>query len=105
MTDADERREMGRRRVAIGSVLRLLRGQLQEPAPEELLWFAVIEHAVRDAYATSAEAEVRREEARQWIDSEFFEGVAAAIGLHPVWARQKIQQLGALVEEETREAV
>lgn len=99
MGEACERLEVGRRKAAIGSVLRILRGQLHEPEPEELLWFAVIEHAVRDAYSTSADAARRRHDARLWIESEWFDGVAAAIGLHPAWARRKILQIGELVED------
>lgn len=81
------------RKTAIGSALRLLRGQIPNPSPEEALWLAVIEHAVRDAYSSRASSDKAREEARRWLESEYFDGVAVAIGLHPGWARNKIRQI------------
>lgn len=81
------------RKTAIGSALRLLRGQIPDPSPEESLWLAVIEHAVRDAYSSKANSDKAREDARRWLESEYFDGVATAIGLHPGWARNKIRQI------------
>ncbi|MDW7708888.1 MAG: hypothetical protein SCH98_00325 [Deferrisomatales bacterium] len=81
------------RKLEIRSVMRILRGQLSDPSPEAKLWLAVIEFAVRDAYSSTARSAEAREDARQWLRSDHFEGVATAIGLHPEWARQKILQI------------
>lgn len=84
------------RKLAIHSAMRILRGQLADPQPEERLWLAVIEHAVRDAYSPTTKSEEVREEARMWLDSEEFSGVVTALGLNPQWARQKIQQISEI---------
>ena len=86
------------RKFAIASAMRILRGQLSEPAPEELLWLAVIEHAVRDAYSSTVKSDKLREDAMHWIDSEDFDGVARAIGLNPRWARDKIHRIADIAE-------
>lgn len=88
-----KRSERNIRNLAIGSAMRVLRGQLHDPTPEERLWLAVIEHAVRDAYSDRANSEMLREDALRWLDSEYFEWVAAALGLHPAWARDKIKRI------------
>jgi hypothetical protein len=92
-----------RRKFEIRSVMRILRGQLAEPSPEARLWLAVIEFAVRDAYSSAAKSSEAREDARRWLQSDHFAGVATAIGLHPEWARQKILQIPDPVAED-REA-
>lgn len=91
------------RKFEIRSVMRILRGQLSDPSPEARLWLAVIEFAVRDAYSSAAKSAEAREDARQWLQSDHFAGVATAIGLHPEWARQKILQIPDPLEED-REA-
>ncbi|GAB4263707.1 MAG: hypothetical protein Kow0092_14820 [Deferrisomatales bacterium] len=88
--------ERHRRKAAISSAIRVLRSQLVDPTPEERLWFAVIEHAVRDAYSIRDNHEQLRADALRWIDSEYFDGVATAIGLHPRWAREKIKLIPTL---------
>lgn len=87
-----------RRRTAVTSAMRLLRGQVGAPEPEARLWLAVIESAVRTAYAAAPGDERLQEEALQWIESPDFEGVAVAIGLHPAWARAKIRQIPVVAE-------
>jgi hypothetical protein len=81
------------RKFEIYSAMRILRGQLTEPRPEELLWLAVIGRAVKDAYSIPEKNEKVREHARWWIDSAYFAGVAEAIGLNPQWTREKIRQI------------
>ncbi|MHB8765343.1 MAG: hypothetical protein ACYDA8_13570 [Deferrisomatales bacterium] len=88
----------GPSRSAVSAALRLLRGQVSDPEPAARLWLAVIENAVRTAYAPPAGDDRLREEAQHWIDSEEFEGVARAIGLHPQWARDKIRQIPRVAE-------
>lgn len=93
MTHATENNGRTARTFRIRSAMKILRGQLSAPEPEELLWLAVIEHAVKDAYSIPARSEELRNDAKDWIDSEYFAGVAAAIGLNPQWARDKIHQI------------
>ncbi|GAB6061865.1 hypothetical protein [Deferrisoma palaeochoriense] len=73
--------------------MRLLRRQVPDPSPEQKLWLAVIEHAVRDAYADPEADPARRAEARAWLESEYFTDVAVAIGLHPGESRKVIRRL------------
>ncbi len=87
--DADRER----RKLEIRAVMRILRGQITEPSPEERLWLAVIEFAVRDAFAAGDRNPQVRADARRWLDSDHFAGVAAAIGLNPKWARDKIHRI------------
>ncbi len=92
--------EARRRSFVVRCVMRLIRGQVLEPTPEELLWLAVIEHAVKDAYCGSGRNEELRQEALEWIASENFDHTAAAAGLNAGWARAKILQIGTLEELE-----
>ncbi len=100
LSEHPERQENGGgrnvRKLAIHSAMRILRGQLADPQPEERLWLAVIEHAVRDAYSPTTKSAEVREEAKMWLDSEEFAGVVTALGLNPQWARQKIQQISEI---------
>jgi hypothetical protein len=77
----------------------ILRGQLSDPTPEERLWLAVIEQAVREAYGAVQGEPGPSEEARKWLDSEEFEEVALALGLHPRWARDTIRKLEGIDED------
>jgi len=86
-----------RRRAAVLAV-KILRGQLSDPTPEERLWLAVIEQAVREAYGDVQSEPGRSEEARSWLESEGFEEVAVALGLHPRWARDTIRKLEGIDE-------
>jgi len=88
----EARSTMDPRRAATWA-MRLLRRQVPDPSPEQKLWLAVIEHAVRDAYADPAAEPARRQEARTWLESEYFTDVAVAIGLHPGEARKVIRRL------------
>lgn len=81
------------RKFAITTAMKILRSRLDEPGPEERLWLAVIEHAIRDAYGPTSKSDERRQEARDWIDSDHFEEIAIAIGLNPRWARDKIHRV------------
>ncbi len=86
----------GRRAAVLAS--KILRGQISDPTPEERLWLAVIEQAVREAYADLPADEERRAEARRWLDSEDFDEVATSLGLHPQWARDTIRKLDGIGE-------
>ncbi len=85
-----------RRHKAVWAV-KILRGQIPDPTPEQRLWLAVIEQAVREAYAPRATDPARRAEAREWLASEHFTDVATALGLHPQWARNTIRKLERLM--------
>ena len=64
----------GRRAALLAG--KILRGQISDPTPEERLWLAVIEQAVREAYADLPADDERRAEARRWLDSEDFDEVS-----------------------------
>ncbi|MEW6488640.1 MAG: hypothetical protein AB1578_12110 [Thermodesulfobacteriota bacterium] len=76
--------------------MKILRGQLPDPTPEQRLWLAVIEQAVREGYAGVPGDPDRREEAREWLQSEHFAELAVSLGLHPHWARDTIGKLDRL---------
>ncbi len=83
--------------------MKILRGQISDPTPEQLLWLAVIEQAVREAYAPGKGGDPRRRaEAREWLASADFLEVAVAIGLEPRWARNTIRKLDRIVGAEAR---
>ncbi len=91
-----------RRHKAVWAV-KILRGQIPNPTPEQRLWLAVIEQAVREAYAPREGDPGRRAEAREWLASEHFTDVATALGLHPQWARNTIRKLERLMGAGARE--
>lgn len=84
-----------RRRQAVWA-MKILRGQLADPTPEQRLWLAVIEQAVSEAYAGVPGDPDRREEAREWLQSEHFAELAVSLGLQPHWARDTIGKLDGL---------
>lgn len=84
----------GGRAQEVAVLMKMLRGQLPDLQPEMRLWLSVIERALKDAFLQhTRNTDSLRLEASRWLQSEDFEAVLSAIGLHPGWVRAKLQRI------------
>lgn len=84
----------GGRAQEVAVLMKMLRGQMPDLQPEMRLWLSVIERALKDAFLhRTRNTDSLRLEASRWLQSEDFEAVLSAIGLHPGWVRAKLQRI------------